>query len=93
MRRLRLTPEAERVVAGWSRTAAYDDRLRIAEFVETLADGSWDSGRWWKSEVPPAEDAIEFRPDEGLLVQMRLLVDEDDGSAYADVYWIHRVRE
>lgn len=87
--RLRLTPDAEKLVVTWSKTASAADRLRIAEFVETLADGSWQT-RWFQPDGSPSADVIDIRPDQGLLVQMRILLDDDEVTWWADLFWIHR---
>jgi hypothetical protein len=87
--RLRLTSAGQKVVATWTRTAEADDRLRIAEFLETLADGSWKR-HWWHKPLLDDPAVIEVRPDEGLAVLMRVVVDEVDGAACADIITVLR---
>jgi hypothetical protein len=88
--RLRLTPESEQYVAEWSKTATREDRERIAQFLETLADGRWNAPRWRYQEYPNDPDLFDVRPDDGLYVVMRVQINEVDGQECAVVRWIHR---
>ena len=89
MDRLRLTTTGERDVAEWMQTASRADRERMAEFLETLQDGTWQS-RWWYAKFPPEPDAFEVRPDDGLYVYIRLMVDEEHGDMCVEFIKIYR---
>jgi hypothetical protein len=103
MMRLRLEPHVEEYVVDWSNTATGEDRGRIAEFLETLADGSWDT-RWYRDpdqeqqrpglEPRPYRPAPEWTivwPDKGLAVLMQ--IDEQPGAAERHVEtWVEEIR-
>lgn len=89
MRRLRLTPESEEYVAEWGITAKGEDRERIAQVLETFADGSWET-HWWADELAGDPDIIELRPDDGLYLHMRLLLDEDQHDWSAEIISLYR---
>ena len=76
MSRLRLAPKVEQYVAAWKANASREDRERIAQVLETMADGSW-LGRWFPDEEDceylPAPAWTKFWPDE--LVQFNWLVE------------------
>lgn len=91
--RLRLRPMVEQYVASWGATATNEDRERIAQFLESAADGSWRS-RWYPAPhrllIDPDWTAV--WPDKGLVVTMLLNADdEDDGYLWVEAMGIWRV--
>lgn len=103
MTRLRLRPHVEEYVVEWATTASREDRERIAEFVETLADGSWAS-RWYRapdqerqsierSHRPylPAPEWTQVEPDEGLVVSMQVERQPDAAELRAEL-WVEEIR-
>jgi hypothetical protein len=87
MRKLWLTLEGERVVAGWRSGATEAERHRLDEFVRTLLDGSW-SRRWWYQPYASNPDVVEIRLDTHWHVFMNILLDEDTLTECADVFTI-----
>ncbi len=93
--RLRLRPTVEQHVASWSATATNEDRERIAQFLESAADGSWQ-GRWYPGprQLLIDPDWTIVWPDKGLVVTMLLNGDdEDDGYLWVERMEIRRVRD
>lgn len=95
MRRLRLRPEVEEYVAGWSATASREDRERLAQVLESFADGSWL--RWFPDEEMPGyipdPEWTKFWPGKGLIVMMQATEDEASGEGVVDRLHIYRMVE
>lgn len=87
MRRLRPTTQSRRVVADWSTTASPEHKRRMAELLRTLADGTWES-RWYCTPLAGDPEVVEIRPDTHVHVMLRVLVDEDDGGLWGDIFTI-----
>jgi hypothetical protein len=81
MSRLRLTPKVEEYVARWQVEASPEDRERIAQVLEAMADGSWL--RWFPDEEDgeylPAPAWTKFWPDKGLVVMIQVEGQSPDG--------------
>lgn len=96
MSRLRLVPNIEQYVADWQADASREDRERIAQVLETMADGSW-LGRWFPDEEDgeylPAPAWTKFWPDKGLVVMIQVDGQSPDGVDEVTKMVIHRSTE
>lgn len=105
VQRLRLRPHVEEYVVQWSATASGEDRERVAEFVESLADGSWYI-RWYpdpslqehqkfaqrhpRTYLPAPEWTVVW-PDKGLVVLMQIKDQPDAAEQHVEA-WVEEIR-
>lgn len=84
MARLRLSRHGEQVLADWGSLASGEDRHRMAEVLESLADGTWRD-RWFWQPYPGDRGLREIRPRDGLHVFVREEPDEAAGVSFLDI--------
>ncbi|GAB2813041.1 hypothetical protein GCM10027176_16850 [Actinoallomurus bryophytorum] len=84
MRPLALTGNSQKVIADWQATNPPEvAKVRLAEVVATLEDGTWDAPRWHPLDDPPNPDFVALRPGQSLQIYFHIVV--DDAPDYREV--------
>lgn len=72
---LRLSEDGRRVFAEWARSASPADRALVGQVLESVADGTWKSPRWFYTRDAQDRHMLLIQPREGLVVVVRFVFD------------------
>jgi hypothetical protein len=70
---LRLSADGRRVFAAWARSALREDQELVGHVLETVADGSWKTPRWYYTRDAEDRHLVLIQPRENLIVAVRFI--------------------
>lgn len=72
---LRLSEDGRQVFAEWARSASPADRALVGQVLESVADGTWKTPRWFYTRDAEDRHVVLIQPRDGLVVAVRFVFD------------------
>lgn len=73
---LRLNADGRKVFADWARSAPPEDLALVGRVLETVADGTWKTPRWFYTRDAEDRHLVLIQPRENLVVAVKFVHDD-----------------